>query len=109
VVEGRARKIVHLSAGGHEERLIAGLDLRFVAVELHVVLVAENIVAAEELRMDVGGNLSGFADPLMTAETCGSAGCLLRFLPAHDETTGVGNAAPHGDCVEMNTEKRNLC
>jgi hypothetical protein len=34
VVEGRVTKIVHLSAGVHENMLIAGLDLKLVAVEL---------------------------------------------------------------------------
>lgn len=105
VVEGRARKIVHLSAGRHEERLIAGLDLRLVAVKWHDVLVAESIVAVEELRMDAGGNWSGSVGPLVTAETCGSLGCLSGFPSVHDETAGDGNVAPRGDYVEMNTEK----
>jgi hypothetical protein len=105
VVEGKVRKVDHLSAGGHENKLFAGLDLKLTAVELYAVLVAECTVAAGELRTDVGGNWSGPADPLVTAGTCGSVECLLRFLSVHDETTGDGNAAPHGDDVEMSTEK----
>jgi hypothetical protein len=88
VVGGRVRKMVHLSAGVHENKLISGLDLKLVAVELNAVLVAENTAAAEELRMDVGVNWSGPVDPLVTAETCSSFGCLLRFLSVHDLTIG---------------------
>lgn len=108
VVEGRVRKIAHLSVGVHEKKLIAGLDLKLFAVELYAVLVAESTVAAEELRTDVGGNWSGPVDPLVTAETCGSVGCLLRFLSVHDQIIGDGNAAPHGDDVEMSTEKKKM-
>jgi hypothetical protein len=108
VVEGRSRKVVRLSAGRREERLIVGLDLRLVAVKLHAVLVVENIVVAGGLRMDVGGNWSGYVDPLVPAGTCGSVGCLLRFPSVQDETTGDGNEAPRGDCVGMYTGKENL-
>lgn len=103
VVERRVRKVVHLSDGVHENKLIAGLDLKLAAVELYAVLVAESTVAAEKLRMDVGGNWSGPVDPLVIAETCGSVGCLLRFLSVHDQTIGDGNAALHGDDVETST------
>jgi hypothetical protein len=102
-------KIVHLLAGVHEKKLIAGLDLKLVAVELYGVLVGESIVAAEELRTDVGGNWSESVDPLVPAETCGSVGCPLRFLSVQDETIGDGNGASHGDGVEMSTEKNNFC
>jgi hypothetical protein len=109
VIEGRVRKTVHLSAGVREKKLIAGSDLKLVAVEFSAALVVESIVAAEELRMDVDGNWSGPVDPLVPAETCGSVEYLLRFLSVHDGIIGDGNAAPHGDDVEMSTEKNIFC
>jgi hypothetical protein len=56
--------------------------------------------------MDVDGNWSVPVDPLVTAETCGSFGCLLKFLSVHYLTIGDGNAVPHSDDVEMSTEKK---
>jgi hypothetical protein len=74
-------------------------------VELHAVHVAENIGAAEEVRTDVDGNWWGSVDPRVPAETCDSVGCLSRFPSVHEERVGDGTAAPHGDDVELSTEK----
>jgi len=79
VLEGRGRKIVQLLAASVEDR---------------------------EVRTDTDGSWLGTVGPLVTADTCGSVGCLLELLSVHDETVDDESAVPHCDDVEENTEKQ---